>query len=46
MTALIVHLKTENELGMKQMMLSKKSEDDVTRLDELRRLLETRAGEK
>ena len=46
MTALIVHLKTENELRMKQNMLSKEYEDDVTRLDELRRLLETRAGEK
>ena len=46
MTVLIVHLKTENELRMKQNMLSKEYEDDVTRLDELRRLLETRAGEK
>ena len=34
MNALIVQLKTENELEMEQMMLSKENEDVVTRLNE------------
>ena len=46
MNAFIVHLKPENELEMYQMMLSKVNEDDVIRLNELRRFLESRGGEK
>merc|ERR1712238_296568 len=45
-TDLIVKLNTETELGMKQKMLSKENQDEITRLDELRELLEARAGEK
>merc|ERR1712161_147068 len=45
-TDLIVKLNTETELGMKQTMLSKENQDEITRLDELRELLEARAGEK
>ena len=44
-TAFTVNLNNENELEMKEKMLSKENEDDVTRLNKLRRLLETRAGE-
>merc|ERR1712161_62026 len=42
-TDLIVKLNTETELGMKQTMLSKENQDEITRLDELRELLEARA---
>ena len=46
MNAFIVHLKPENELEMDQMVLPKVNEDDVIRLNELRRFLATRVGEK
>ena len=46
MNAFIEHLKPENELEMDQMLLSKVHEDEVIRLNELRRFLETRVGEK
>ena len=45
-TDVTVKLNTDNELGMKQKMLSKENQDEITRLDELRELLEARAGEK
>ena len=45
-TDLTVKLNTDNELGMKQKMLSKENQDEIKRLDELRELLEARAGEK
>merc|ERR1712161_150399 len=45
-TDLIVKLNTETELGMKQKMLSKENQDEITRLNESRELLEARAGEK
>ena len=44
-TALTVNLNNENELGIKQKMLSKKIQNDIKRLDELSKLLETRTRE-
>ena len=41
-----VKLNNENELGMKQKIASKENQDDITRLDEIRKLTETRTGEK
>ena len=41
-----VQLNTETEIGMKQKMASKESQDNITRADELRELLEAKAGEK
>ena len=41
-----VKLKNENESGMKQKNASKENQDDITRLDEPRKLLENRAGKK
>ena len=43
-TALTVKLMSETEVGMKQKILSKKNQDEITRLDELKLLLEARAG--
>ena len=45
-TDISVKLNIENELGMKQKMLSKENLDDITRLDELRELLDNREREK
>merc|ERR1712238_582604 len=45
-TELSVKLKTEIDSGKKLKILSKKNQDEITRLDELRELLEARAGEK
>ena len=45
-TTLTVKLNIENELGMKQKMLSKENLDGITRLDELRELLGNREREK
>ena len=35
---------SETEVSMKQKILSKKNQDEITRLDELKLLLEARAG--
>ena len=43
-TALTVKLMSETEVSMKQKILSKKNQDEITRLDELKLLLEARAG--
>ena len=39
-----IKLNNQNESGMKRKVASKENQDDITRLDELRKLLETRAG--
>ena len=41
-----VKLNNENESGMKQKIESKANQDDITRLDEIRKLIENRAGKK
>ena len=43
-TALTMKMMSETEVGMKQNILSKKNQDEITRLDELKLLLEARAG--
>jgi len=40
-----VKLNTDNKSGMQQKMVSKENQDDITRAEELRELLEARAGE-
>merc|ERR1712161_128158 len=45
-TDLIVKFKALIKSGNKQKMLSKENQDEITRLNELRELLEARAGEK
>ena len=39
-------MNNENELSMKQKIASKENQDDITRLNEIRKLLENRAGKK
>ena len=41
-----VKLNNENKLGIKKKIASKENQDDITRLDERRKLLETRAGKR
>ena len=41
-----VKLNNENESSMKQKIASNENQDDITRLDEIRKLLENRAGKK
>ena len=41
-----VKMNNENELSMKQKIASKENQDDITRLDEIRKLIENRAGKK